>query len=159
QTQAGAVVGTPSYMAPEQAAGEAHAAGPPADVYALGAILYACLTGRPPQRGATASQTLEHVRTREPEPPRRLQPNVPRDLETICLKCLRKERERRYASGEAVGEDLRRGAAGEPIAARPVGGLERTVLWVRRNPARAGLVLALALLVVAVMTFIAVIAV
>jgi WD40 repeat protein len=159
QTQAGAVVGTPSYMAPEQAAGEAHAAGPAADIYALGAVLYECLTGRPPHRGETIAETLDLVRTREPEPPCRLRPSLPRDLETICLKCLRKEPERRYASAEALAEDLRRWAAGEPIAARPVGSLERTVLWIRRKPARAGLVLALVLLGVAVVTFAAVIAI
>lgn len=159
QTQVGSVVGTPNYMAPEQAAGEAHTAGPAADVYALGAILYECLTSRPPFRGATVAETLEQVRTKEPEPPRRLRPNVPRDLETICLKCLRKEPERRYASAEALAEDLRRWAAGEPIAARPVGSLERTALWIRRKPARAGVVLALLLLGIAVVTFGAVIAV
>jgi hypothetical protein len=134
QTEAGAVMGTPSYMAPEQAEGRAHEAGPPADVYALGAILYECLTGRPPFRGRTIVETLEQVRKQPPLPPSRLRAGVPPGLETVVLKCLRKEPEGRYASAAELAEELGRCLRGEPVLARPVGPLERGWLWCKRNP-------------------------
>jgi serine/threonine-protein kinase len=147
QTQSGTVMGTPSYIAPEQAAGKVRLLGPATDIYALGAILYELLTRRPPFRGESLYDTLEQVRTREPIQPSQLQPQVPRDLETICLTCLRKEPGQRYTSAAALAEDLRRFLAGEPVKARPIGIGERGVKWVKRRPAIASLLAALAVVV------------
>jgi serine/threonine protein kinase/WD40 repeat protein len=150
QTRTGAVMGTPSYMAPEQAAGLTQALGPPVDVYALGGILYEMLTGRPPFRGINVYDTLDQVRTQEPVPPSQLVPNVPRDLETVCLKCLQKEPAKRYAQAADLAEDLRRFLDGEPIKARRTSVWERTLKWARRRPTAAALAIVSAVAAVAV---------
>jgi serine/threonine protein kinase len=138
ETQAGSIMGTPSYMAPEQASGQSHEAGPAADIYAIGAILYECLTGRPPFKADTVIETLDQVRSWEPLAPSRWHAGVPLDLDTICLKCLRKEPERRYASAAELADELVRYQVGEPILARPMGRVERAVRLLRRNPIVTG---------------------
>ncbi len=145
QTRTGAIMGTPSYMAPEQAEGRTKETGPAADIYSLGAILYDMLTGRPPFRGSTLLETLQQVKTLAPVAPKRLQPSLPYDLQTICLKSLEKEPAKRYATAGALAEDLRRFLAGEPILARPTPWYERSWKWVKRRPAVASLVAVLVL--------------
>lgn len=149
-TRAGEILGTPAYMPPEQASGAAASVGPAADIYALGAILYECLTGRPPFVGPDLYQTLLMVQSMEPVPPRTLQPGVPRDLETICLKCLQKSVDRRYRTAAELADDLRRFLDGEPIRARPIGPVERALKWARRRKVAAALLGLSATLAVAV---------
>jgi len=141
-TRTDSIMGSPGYMSPEQAQGKTKHVGPLADVYALGAILYELLTGGPPFRGATPLEIIDQVRNAEPMPPSRLVPGVPRDIETIALKCLQKEPDKRYDSAASLSEDLRRFLGGEPILARPVPPWERVIKWARRRPAIASLIVA-----------------
>lgn len=138
-TRTESILGSPNYMAPEQVGKQANEIGPTADVYSLGSILYELLTGRPPFRASSALETLELAKTREPQPPSRIQPGVPIDLETICLKCLEKLPARRYATAETLAEDLQRFRADEPILARRCSTRARVVRWARKNPAVAGM--------------------
>jgi len=152
-TRTGAILGTPSYMAPEQAQGRTKETGPEADIYSLGAILYDLLTGRPPFRGETVLDTLQQVQTAEAVPPSRLQPRVPRDLETICLKALAKDPHRRYASAGELAADLDRFLEGLPILARPTSWWERGLKWAHRHPAAACLAAVSVLALVSILTF------
>ncbi len=147
-TATGQVIGTPGYMPPEQALGQPEHIGKHSDVYSLGAILYCMLTGRPPFQAASLMQTLKQVVNDNPVPPRRLNSDVPIDLETVCLKCLSKEPTRRYASAQEFADDLQRFLSGVPVVARPLGRPQRLWRWCRRNPTIAGMALALLVLLI-----------
>lgn len=142
-TESGAILGTPAYMAPEQAGGRRRLITTLSDVHGLGAVLYALLTGKPPFGGESLMETLDRVRQQPPTPPSRLNRKVPRDLELICLKCLDKDPQRRYPSAQALGVELRRFLAGEPIQARPASSFEKGWRWCRRRPVVAVLTAAL----------------
>jgi eukaryotic-like serine/threonine-protein kinase len=150
QTKSGALMGTPSYMAPEQARGEFRELGPVADVHALGAMMYEMLVGRPPFLGSSPIETIMQVIHQEPVPPSRLVSQLPPDLETICLKCLQKDLGKRYPTAEALAEDLRLFLADEPILSRPVSQWERLARWCRKNPKLAALTSAVAALLLLV---------
>lgn len=141
QTRAGAIMGTPSYMPPEQAIGDGDQIGPAADIYALGAILYECLTGRPPFKSATAADTLDQVRRQDPVAPRLLNATVPDDLNSICLKCLRKLPQQRYSSAAELADELRRYLSGEPILTKPPSWAMGALRWFQERPFRGILLL------------------
>jgi hypothetical protein len=148
-TMSGDVLGTPAYMPPEQAAGTVDLVGPSADIYSLGAILYACLTGRPPFQAISPFQTLRLVLTDEPVRPSRLKLSIPRDLETICMKCLEKNPRHRYDTANALAEDLGRFLAEEPVNAQPANQLRRSIAWLKKRPWVVSGITALGLLLVA----------
>jgi serine/threonine protein kinase len=138
-TRTGDLLGTPSYMAPEQAAGRSHQSGPAGDIYSLGAVLYECLTGRPPFQGESLIETLEQVQGQRVTPPRSIVPGLPADLEAICLRCLEKEPGKRYITAGQLADDLRRFLDGRPVNARPVGLTGQIVHWCARNRVAAAL--------------------
>jgi serine/threonine-protein kinase len=144
-TRTGDLIGTPAYMAPEQAAGRSHRSGPAGDVYGLGAVLYECLTGRPPFQGPSVFDTLELVQTKEVTPPTRLAPTVPRDVEVVCLKCLHKDPNCRYRSAAELADDLRRFLDDRPNQAVPIGWWARARWWCRTHPLAASVMGLLAL--------------
>jgi WD40 repeat protein/tRNA A-37 threonylcarbamoyl transferase component Bud32 len=148
-TATGAVMGTPAYMAPEQADGNTKFVGPSADVWSLGVILYEALTGSRPFTATDTRAVLAQVLTADPVPPRNLVPSIPRDLELICLKCLAKAPHERYPTAAELADDLERYSRGEPISVRPLGRADRAVRWIRRHPAEAGLLAAVAVAVLA----------
>jgi serine/threonine protein kinase/tetratricopeptide (TPR) repeat protein len=155
QTKSGTILGTPSYMAPEQAEGRTRDVGPAADIYALGTILYELLVGRPPFRAGNPIDTIRQVVEQEPVPPRQLEPRLPLDLQTICLKCLEKDPARRFATASALADDLRRFIDGDPVHARPTPGWERAWKWAKRRPAVVALLAVSTFAVVSMVLFVA----
>jgi serine/threonine protein kinase len=147
-TWTGSIMGTPAYMSPEQAFGEAKNVGFSSDIYSMGAIMYECLTGRAPLRGVTPAETLDQVRHQEPVAVKTLSPNVPRDLETITLKCLQKDPASRYQTTSELIEDIQRFLTNRPILARRANQVELAWRWCRRNPVVAGLVSCMAILAI-----------
>jgi serine/threonine protein kinase len=139
-TRTGDLLGTPSYMAPEQAAGRSHQSGPAGDVYSLGAVLYESLTGRPPFRGESLVETIEQVQSQPVTPPRQIVPNVPADLEAICLKCLAKQPAARYFTAGLLADDVRRFLDGRPVLARPARAIGRLSRWCGRNRVAASVI-------------------
>jgi serine/threonine-protein kinase len=139
-TRTGDLLGTPSYMAPEQAAGRSHQSGPVGDIYSLGAVLYECLTGRPPFQGGSLIETLELVQSQPVKPPRLIEPHLPADLEAICLKCLEKEPGKRYITAGQLADDLRRFLDGQPVQARPAGIVGQMIRWCARNRMAAAVI-------------------
>ena len=154
QTQSGAILGTPSYMAPEQAGGKNREIGPAVDIYALGAILYEMLVGRPPFKAGNPIDTVRQVIEQEPVPPRQLEPRVPYDLETICLKCLEKDPARRFGTAALLADDLRRFVEGHPILARPTPAWERAWKWGKRRPAIVALLAVIPMAITGIVLFV-----